>query len=210
MVSTEPFSAVDLVALYVGLGGPAQFANLPRPAAVPAGNRFLGLQALQFLPLFLNFPNAVEDSKTRDSDFSYTLRAAYEISDRLNVYATHATGFEASLFNLSPDARPSAADSIPGSSAGLPRPAASPIRDAGLALPNLTTGSRFAGPEDSSIYELGFKRNFGVATFNAAIFQQSIKGFQDNTFTGTGFALTNAGKQPTKGIEFEGTLRRIS
>ena len=211
VVSTEPFSAVDLAALYVAIGGPAQFANTPRSAAAPAGNPFLGLRALQFLPPFLNYPNAVEDGRTRDDDWSYTLRAAYEISDRLNVYATYATGFKASSFNLSRDSRPSAADFIPGSAAALPRPAASPIRDAGLALPNLTAGSRFAGPEESTVYEAGVKGSFGrIASFNVAVFQQEIKGFQDNTFTGTGFALTNAGKQSTFGVEFDGSVTPIA
>ncbi|MEO6152996.1 MAG: TonB-dependent receptor, partial [Croceibacterium sp.] len=34
--------------------------------------------------------------------------------------------------------------------------------------------------------------------------QQEIKGFQSNIFTGSGFALLNAGKQSTFGVEFEG------
>ena len=207
VVSTEPFSAVDLVALGVAIGVPANLANTPRSAAVPNGNPFLPLRGLQFLPPFLNFPNAVESGRTRDDNFSYTLRAAYEVSDQLNVYATYATGFKASSFNLSRDSRPAAADFIPGSSAGLPRPAASPIRDAGLALPNLSSGTRLAGPEDATVYEAGLKGSYGIATFNIAVFQQEIEGFQDNTFTGTGFALTNAGLQSTFGVEFEGSLR---
>jgi outer membrane receptor protein involved in Fe transport len=36
-----------------------------------------------------------------------------------------------------------------------------------------------------------------------AIFDQQIKGFQSNIFTGTGFVLSNAGKQSTKGIEVD-------
>ena len=202
VVATERFSAVDLVALGVRIGVPAT-------AAATSANPLLALQPLQFLPPFLNFPNAVEDGRTRDSDWSYTLRAAFEVNDRLNVYATYATGFKASSFNLSRDARPTAADFIPGSPAQRPVPGASPIRDAGLALPNLTTGSRFAGPEESTVYELGIKGNYRVATFNFAVFQQEIEGFQENTFTGRGYLLTNAGKQSTFGFEFEGTVTPV-
>jgi outer membrane receptor protein involved in Fe transport len=36
-----------------------------------------------------------------------------------------------------------------------------------------------------------------------AVFDQEIKDFQSNAFLGTGFSLTNAGKQSTKGIEIE-------
>ncbi len=202
VVSTEPFSAIDLVALGVALGVPANLANT-------AANPLIGLRALQFLPPFLNFPNAVEDGRTRDSDLAYTLRASYEVNDRLNVYATYATGFKASSFNLSRDSRPAAADLIPGSAASVPAPGTSAIRTAGLAVANLTSGSRFAGPEESTVYEVGIKGNYSVATFNLAVFQQEIEGFQDNTFTGTGFVLSNAGKQSTFGFEFDGTVTPV-
>ena len=36
------------------------------------------------------------------------------------------------------------------------------------------------------------------------MFDQEIKGFQSNIFTGSGFVLLNAGKQSTFGVEFEG------
>jgi iron complex outermembrane receptor protein len=199
VTTSEPFSAVDLVAVGVALG-------VPRAVANTAANPLIGLQALQFLPPFLNFPNAIESGRTRDGDLSYILRAAYRLNDHLNFYASYATGFKASSFNLSRDSRPSPADFIPGSPASLPVPAASPIRTAGLALPNLTTGSRFAGPEDSKVYEIGLRGSFRRATINLTAFRQEIDGFQSNTFTGRGFVLANAGSQTTRGIEFEGTL----
>ncbi len=76
----------------------------------PAANPLNGLKAFQFLPPFLNVPNAVENGKTNDGDFSYSVRAAYELTDTVNVYATYATGFKASSINLSRDSRPTAAD----------------------------------------------------------------------------------------------------
>ena len=78
---------------------------------------------------------------------------------------------------------------------------------AGLLTPNLTTGSRFAGPEDAKVYELGIKADWRIVSANLMVFKQIITGFQSNTFTGTCFALANAGKQSTFGIEFDGTAR---
>ena len=165
-------------------------ANQNNPAVNPLG----GLKAFQFLPPFLNIPNSVEPGKTNDGDFSYSARLAYKMTDTVNVYATYATGFKASSVNLSRDSRPLASD--------LPA-----INSAGLATPNLVAGTRFAGPEESTVYEAGLKAQWSVAALNLAVFKQSIKGFQSNIFTGTGFALANAGKQSTFGIEFDGSVR---
>ncbi len=154
---------------------------------------FAGLGALQFLPQMLNIPNSVENGKTRDGDWSYVGRLAFKASDRLNIYASYATGFKASSWNLSRDSRPTALDLVR-------------IRTAGIATPNLTSGSRFAKPENSEVFELGIKGNWGVASANLTFFKQSIKNFQANTFTGTGFILGNAAKQSTFGIEFDGRV----
>lgn len=104
VVTTDAFSAIDLVALGRVIGVPAQVA------ANPQFNPLLGLRALQFLPPFLQFPNAVEDGQTEDNDLAYTLRAAYKATDNINFYATYATGFKASSFNLSRDSRPFTTD----------------------------------------------------------------------------------------------------
>ena len=157
----------------------------------------LGLSVLQFLPPFLNVPNAVEDGKTNDDDLSVTLRAAYDLGDSLNVYAAYATGYKAPSVNLSRDSRPRAEDGAA-------------LAAAGLTVPNLTFGTRFAGAEQSEVYELGVKGNFGRrASFNLAVFQQTIEGFQSNIFTGRGFELRNAGEQQVRGVEFESEFRPV-
>jgi iron complex outermembrane recepter protein len=202
-VSTDVFSGLDLVLAGVRAGVPASVANNP------TFNPFLALRPLQFIPPFLNFPNAVEDGKTHDKDLAYTLRLAYKISPKFSTYATYATGFKASSFNLSIDSRPPAAIFIPGSPAQSPAPAASPIRTAGLALANLTTGTRFAGPEDATNYEIGLKGNLPGLAFNLAFFKQILKGFQNNIFQGAGFVLGNAEKQSTKGFEFDVSVTPI-
>lgn len=157
----------------------------------PLANPLAGLRALQFMPPFLNVPNAIEDGKTHDKDFAYTVRLAYDLSNALNVYASYATGFKASSINLSRDSRPAPED----------RDA---IIAAGLFRNNLVFGSRFAGPEEARVIEIGAKANWGDVTANVAVFDQEISGFQSNIFTGSGFALRNAGKISVRGAEFEG------
>jgi outer membrane receptor protein involved in Fe transport len=194
---------------------PAIFGAIAAAATNTAVNPLLGLTALQFQPPFLSVPNSVEPGRTRDSDFSYTLRASAELTDQVNAYVTYATGFKASSVNLSRDSRPSASDFTPALlSNGAPSGSvilapSSPIRDAGLIVPNLTTGSRFAGPEDARVIEVGLKASFPGLAVNLAVFDQAIKGFQSFAFTGTGFALANAGEQSTRGFELDATITPI-
>src|SRR5690554_1254742 len=174
-------------AIYSAVGAFAA-ANANNPLANPLAQ----LRALQFMPPFLDVPNAVEDGRIKDDDFAYTIRLAYDVSNAINVYASYATGFKASSVNLSRDSRPSLADRAA-------------IIGAGLNPNNLTYGSRFAGPEESRVIELGVKGNWGDVSANLAVFDQEIKGFQSNIFTGSGFVLLNAGEQSTLGVEFEST-----
>ncbi|MFN4020017.1 MAG: TonB-dependent receptor [Erythrobacter sp.] len=192
----------------------AQFQALPAvvqqqllaAATNPATNPLIGLAPFQFQPPFLNLPNAVEPGRTRDDKFTYLLRAAYQISNEVNIYASYATGFKASSVNLSRDSRPAFGDYIPGPGRSFFGAPSSPITDAGLAVPNLGTGSRFAGPEEAEVYELGMKAQWDGFGFNLALFDQTIKGFQSFLFTGTGFQLNNAGQQSVRGFEFDSTI----
>lgn len=148
------------------------------------------LKSLQFLPPMLNLPNAVEDNKSDDSKTTWSIRLAYEVSDNINVFASAATGFKASSWNLSRYTSPFAANQAA-------------VDSAGLAQANQGYGGRFASPEEATVYELGMKARFENGAFNATIFDQTIKGFQSSIFIGTGFVLANAGQQNTKGIEFD-------
>ena len=171
IVSTDVFSALPLTTLL-----PPETAALFTP--------------FQFLPPFLNYPNAVEDGKSKDDDTTYTLRLAWDLNADMNVYAGVSTGFKASSWNLSRDSRPLATD-IPA------------LGEADLLVPNLSVGTRFAGPEESTVYEIGLKAGYETVSFNVAIFAQEIDGFQSNVFNGTGFNLANAGKQSVDGVEFD-------
>lgn len=202
--STDVFSGIDLVQAGV-------LAGVPATVAATAANPFLALRPFQFLPPPLNFPNAVESGRTQDSDLSYTFRLAYNFSDNISAYASYATGFKATSFNLGTDSRPFPADFIPGSPFQSPAPAASPIRTAlGANVPtNLSIGTRFANPEDAVVYEVGLKGNFDGFAFNLAVFDQTLNDFQGNTFTGTGFVLGNADKRSTFGIEFDASISPV-
>ena len=232
VVSTDTFSALDFVTIgntvlfqtafaqtLAGVGVdatdpaqvaafagafPTQFAQIQAGSQAfadandtnPSVNPLLGLQPLQFFPQFVNFPNTVENGSSADDAFTYTLRASYDLTDDINVYASAATGFKATSWNLSRDSRPFASD-------------LSGLTSAGLIVPNLTTGTRYAGPEDATVYEIGLKAQFDTVAVNLAIFDQEIEGFQSNSFTGTGFALTNAGVQSTTGVEVDVTWSPI-
>ncbi|WP_373487431.1 TonB-dependent receptor [Blastomonas sp.] len=218
--SFDPLANINLVDAFIvqatggGVRNRAAFQALPAAnqqallaaATNPAVNPLLGLSAFQFQPPFLNLPNAVEPGRTRDDKLTYLLRASYAVSDRVNVYASYSTGFKASSINLSRDSRPAFGDFIPGPGRSTFAAPNSPIIGAGLAVPNLGTGSRFAGPEEAEVYELGMKASWPGLSVNLALFDQTIQGFQSFLFTGTGFQLNNAGEQSVKGFELDTTI----
>lgn len=200
----------------------AQQQGLAAAALNPASNPFLGLSALQFQTGFLDVPNVVEPGRTSDDKLTYLFRVAYQISNEVNIYGSYATGFKASSINLSRDSRPLLGDFVPAPAAnfvGLSPDGnfynstflapSSPVTDAGLATPNLSTGSRFAGPEEAEVYEIGVKAQWPGFGFNFAVFDQTIEGFQSFLFTGLGFALSNAGEQSVRGFEFDATLQPV-
>ena len=222
---TDVFSKIDLIQVAGAAGVPAVIPTgaagntgtlYPRITACPNRNGlaslcnpFLGLGALQFLPPFLNLPNAVEDGRTSDGKLTYSARVAWEATDNINLYASYSTGFKATSWNMSIDSRPFVADFVAGSpSQGAPL-AASAIRTAGLATANLTSGTRYALPEEAKVMELGLKAKWERVAFNLTVFDQSIKNFQGNSFIGTGFVLSNAGKQSVKGVEFDSSVNPI-
>lgn len=164
-------------------------------AAVQAGANAViaGIQTTQFQPQFVNFPNSVESGRTNDDKVTYTLRLGYDVNDSINVYGSYATGFKATSWNLSRDSRPFLTDQAA-------------LTAAGLTQNNQTYGTRFAGPEEATVIEIGLKTRWDWGTLNLAAFDQSLDGFQSNVFQGTGFNLLNAGKATTQGFEFDGTL----
>ncbi|MGD8808949.1 MAG: TonB-dependent receptor [Gammaproteobacteria bacterium] len=157
----------------------------------PGCNTALALYPLQFLHPVVPFSSSGDDS-----EITYTVRVSHDVTDTMSVYAGIATGFKATSWNLSRDSKPF--------------PPAEPDRSplGGYLNPYYGRyGTRYAGPEESTALELGMKAQWDRAVVNLAIFDQEIKGFQSNIFTGTGFSLSNAGKQSTEGLEVEVVLR---
>ena len=158
-----------------------------------------GIVPLQFQPQFLSFPNEIEDGRTKDTEFTYTAKAAYEINDNLNAYISTGTGFKASSFNLTRDSRPFLTDGAALEAAGL-------LPNNFSAATGRNFGTRYSGPEESTVYEFGLKGKFSWGAFNLAVFDQEIENFQSTLFQGTGFVLANAGAQSTRGIEWDTTF----
>jgi outer membrane receptor protein involved in Fe transport len=181
--NNSTLAAIDLDNDLTLFGVPMPFIPTLAPA-IPA------LKSFQFLPPMLELPNSVEDNNTSDSKMTWSLRLAYEINNNINVFATAATGFKASSWNLSRDTRPFAANQ-------------SALESASLTQTNQSYGGRYASPEKATVYELGMKAQFEKGAFNVTIFDQTIEGFQSSIFVGTGFVLANAGEQSTQGIEFD-------
>ncbi len=152
-----------------------------------------GLSIFQFLPKLVDFPNVGQSGESDDSNTDYTVRLAYDWGDNMNVYASYATGFKATSWNISRDSRPTQGELDTLTAAGQPLPN------------NLTVGTRFASPEEATVYELGLKGQYETFSFNIAIFDQSLEDFQSNAFTGAAFTLTNAGETSVDGIEIETT-----
>lgn len=169
-----------------------------------SGGLAASLAPLQFLPGFIPLgpENPVENQDTDDTKTTYTLRLAYDWTDRVNVYGSYATGYKPSSWNLTRDSSPVAADFAQLQQHAIDNPAQFGF----LAPANRGPGTRNAGPEDVTVWELGMKARFDRGTLNVAIFDQEIKGFQSVIFQGTGFVLANAGKQSATGLEFDGTF----
>jgi iron complex outermembrane receptor protein len=203
-LNTDKFSAVDFDTELTVLGAPLLpsltgiFIGAGLPDAVAAGTAsavIAGFRPLQFQPPFLEIPNSVEANSSDDSKVTWSLRGAYTLNKNVNFFATAATGFKASSWNLSRDSKPFISD------------ATAIAEQPSLLNANQSFGTRFASPEDATVYELGIKTSFKEGAFNATIFDQTIEGFQSSIFVGTGFVLSNAGEQNTRGIEFDSLWR---
>ncbi|MBR51941.1 MAG: TonB-dependent receptor [Gammaproteobacteria bacterium] len=192
-INTDVLSQLD----FVGAGALGLIAAgfPPQQAAVlatdPAYNPLLALQALQLLPQFTNFPNAAQDGKSSDDNVDYTFKLTYELNDSVSLYGGVSTGFKASAWNISRNSDADAVELAALAAAGTP------------ASPNRSIGRRYAGPEEAEVTEFGAKILLPSGYLNIALFDQTIDGFQSNTFIGTGFVLANAGSQSADGYEFD-------
>ncbi|CAN5136940.1 TonB-dependent receptor [soil metagenome] len=129
----------------------------------------------------VNFPNAMESGELKGDKVTYAVRAAYDFGS-INTYVSYSTGWKAGAYNLSSDGRP----------------------------PNANGVGRTAAPENVSVLEAGLKARFQDGYLNLAVFDQSIKGFQSNAYTGIGYSLVNAGEESVKGFEVDSAWRPLA
>jgi iron complex outermembrane receptor protein len=161
--------------------------NIPQlPLLGVPANAFQMLSALQFFygdtPNHgpINFPNDHESGRLKGKKITYAGRIAYDL-DPVRLYLGYTTGWKAGAYNLSSDSRP----------------------------PDAAGRGRTADPENVSVYEAGLKAEFQGGYLNLAIFDQTIRNFQSNVFTGTTFSLVNAGKQSVRGVEVDTAYRPL-
>ncbi len=174
----------------VVLNDPFSSLNLQDVPQLPfvglPANAFGALGGLQFFygndPSHgpVNYPNANESGKLDGSKVTYSTHADYDLGIA-HAYLTYSTGWKAGAFNLSSDSRPPDANGV----------------------------GRSVQPENVTLYEAGIKSRFRGGYLNFAVFHQAVKGFQDNAYTGTGFALVNAGKESVTGFEAETNYRPV-
>lgn len=205
--ASSTFNAVGLANGGVLVGG----VVVDPLTGLPVANPLLELFAAGLQPLgaLTPFPNSVEDGRTSDSDTPYTVRLAYDATDRTNIYASFSRGFKASSWNLTPDTRPNSADI-----AAL-RAAGELAADNALGAPTIVNtaealgvagNQRFARPEVTETFEVGFKTRFDWGSLDVAYFDQTITDFQSSVFQGAGFAVINAGEQSATGLEFDSVI----
>ncbi len=194
-----------------GVLDPATGVVVDPATGLPLANPLLDFYALGLQPLgaLTPFPNSVEDGTTSDSDWPYTIRLAFDATDRTNVYASFSRGFKASSWNLTPDTRPDTND------VAALRAAGELAADNALGLPTVVNtaealgvagNQRFARPEITETFEIGFKTRFSFGSLDVAFFDQTITDFQSSVFQGAGFAVINAGEQSAQGLEFDSVI----
>jgi outer membrane receptor protein involved in Fe transport len=140
---------------------------------------------LPFLsPGYNNFTN--HQSHTEHAP-SGTAKLAYRLNPDLMVYASYARGYKAGGFNLD---RVECTVGEPGCAVGSPA-VITPIRD-----------TRFHD-ETNNAFEIGEKATLldRKLLFNVALFYQSYKNFQLNTFNGLVFVVDSIPKVISKGVD---------
>lgn len=154
----------------------------PNPIAGAAGTPLAGLVPLVCLPYARTGLDANGyDRERTDEEVSGTLRATFDVSDDVMLYAGFSRGFKAGGFNLD-------------------REFNGPV--AGGSFTNSDSSFR---PELIDAYEVGFKSQlFGnVLQLNGNYFYQEVTDFQLNTFTGLAFVVQNIPEVTTYGVEID-------
>jgi len=149
--------------------------------------------AARFVAFFQAFcDNRSFSGERTEQEFTYSTSLNYHWTPDLITYLSFARGYKAGGFNLDQQA----GNCVPGAgpSQGCP---------AGL-VPDTSITPEFE-LEKANAYEIGLKSAWldGELVVNTAAFFTEFKNFQLNTFTGTGFIITNVPKVKSRGVELE-------
>ncbi|CAG0939738.1 Pesticin receptor [Gammaproteobacteria bacterium] len=170
---------------------PACTAAAARLAAVPALLPYLTATAqLVCTPLYNSLVDGSYAGTHDDEEWSGTIALSYDITADWLAYVSYGRGYKAGGFNLD---RAGFANPLMALAFPPPRPVITPsARD--LEFSNETVDA----------YEIGSKsRLWDFLTLNVAAFYEEFDDFQLNSFTGTGFTVSNLPKVTSKGVELE-------
>jgi outer membrane receptor protein involved in Fe transport len=151
------------------------------------------LQALAALPCVINdtapaaFTSADPGSSRKESEWTGTAVLSWKMTPDVLLYGSYSKGYKAGGYNLDTAALDRACNATfdPACAARLALPANQP----GNGRPELAD-LQFE-PEKVDAYEIGVKWDGPNIDINAALFYQTFKNFQLNTFNGVNFEVTN-------------------
>jgi outer membrane receptor protein involved in Fe transport len=170
---------------------PACDAAFARLGAVPALLPYLTATAqLVCTPLYNSLLDGQYSGTHDDEEWSGTVALSYDLSDDWLTYVSYGRGYKAGGFNLD---RAGFANPLLALAFPPPRPTITP------AASDLEFDE-----ETVDAYEIGSKTTlWDVLTLNAAAFYEKFDDFQLNSFTGTGFTVSNLPEVTSKGVELE-------
>jgi outer membrane receptor protein involved in Fe transport len=170
---------------------PACDAANARLGAVPALLPYLIATAqLVCTPLYNSLVDGSYAGTHDDEEWSGTLALSYDVSDDWLAYVSYGRGYKAGGFNLD---RAGFANPLLALAFPPPRPVITPSA-ADLEFDEETVDA----------YEIGSKTTlWDLVTVNVAAFYEKFDDFQLNTFTGTGFTVSNLPEVTSKGVELE-------
>jgi len=161
-------------------------------ATPPALQPLLVLAAAQLVctPLYNSLVDGIYAGKHDDEEWTGTLALSYDIADDWLAYVSYGRGYKAGGFNLD---RAGFANPLARFAFPPPFPTITPSAS-DLEFKNETVDA----------FEIGSKSTlWDTVTLNLAAFYQEFDDFQLNSFTGTGFTVSNLPKVTSKGVELE-------
>jgi outer membrane receptor protein involved in Fe transport len=170
---------------------PACDAANARLAAVPALLPFLTATAqLICTPLYNSLVDGSYSGSRSDEEWTGTIALSYQFNPDWLAYLSYGRGYKAGGFNLD-----RAGFANPLLALAFPPP-----------RPTITASAADLEFDEETVdaYEIGSKTTlWDFVTVNVAAFYEEFDDFQLNSFTGTGFTVSNLPEVTSKGVELE-------